>query len=184
MKCIRPFTFHMPFAFWSTDSHACKMIGAAFKARRGSWAKNPQMQSNSWRFEPQNWLQLQICLLNNRQLLSAYHTCYLFPGSFKSCLQVFKPRNSGKLLDLTKFPSLRRRPVQQNWRLWGVISQQHLLLSCCANTRRISRFFMAKCFVNNALGTGYFSLGNETGKIPLPLQKEGKGCQQKCSIST
>ena len=111
MKYIRPFTFHMPFGFWSTDCHACKMIGAAFKARRGSWAKNPQMQSNSWRFEPQNWLQLQTCLLNNKQLLSAYHTCYL--------TLVFKPRNSGKLLDLTKFPSLRRRPVQQNWRLWG-----------------------------------------------------------------
>ena len=94
MKCIRPFTFHMPFGFWSTDCHACKMIGAAFKARRGSWAKNPQMQSNSWRFERQNWLQLQICLLNNKQLLSAYHTCYLFPGSFKSCLQAKELRKA------------------------------------------------------------------------------------------
>ena len=154
MKYIRPFTFHMPFGFWSTDCHACKMIGAAFKARRGSWAKNPQMQSNSWRFEPQNWLQLQICLLNNRHLLSAYHTCYLFPGSFKSCLQAKELR---KASGSDKVSKPKAETCTTKLTTLEVFSQQHLLLSCCcANTRRISRFFWPNVLSTMLLALDFF----------------------------
>lgn len=180
MKYIRPLTFHMPFGFWSTECHACKMIGAAFKARRGSWAKNPQMQSNSWRFEPQNWLQLQICLLNNKQLLSAYHTCYLFPGSFKSCLQAKELR---KASGSDKVSKPKAETCTTKLTTLEVFSQQHLLLSCCANTCRISRFFWPNVLSTMLLALDFLVSEMKQQTTP-PSKKKAKGCQQKHSIST
>ena len=137
------------------------MIGAAFKARRGSWAKNPQMQSVSLSFAyllKNLHLKKLICsfkyALYKKQNNFVHFMKFVVLArqaapSLKSGLQSKKLRKasgSDKVSKPKADTCANTNASWQNWRLLGVFSATHVVVTRCVQTNAESSVFFCQMF--------------------------------------